>query len=242
MTDIIRVGTGIKAVDSMIGGGLPKNSIVGLLGPAGVGKSIFAMQFVLCGAKAGGKSVFISLEEPRENIDRVLRIMDWGKEFRDYEKKRLISVLCISYTDLEKMYSTLFKKISNDARIKRLVIDSFNCFFSYCNYSNMSADDYKLNEMRKIMNASFSMFRAKELNTLLILEDTDDLSDPINRHIPFMVDGIIRLDFLSLGNLERRIFIPKMRWTEQYESSLPFKITRKGIVLQKDKDLRKDFS
>ena len=54
---IKRIPSGINGFDNMVQGGLPTQSIIGLKGPAGVGKSIFAMQFLLQGAKNNEKSV-----------------------------------------------------------------------------------------------------------------------------------------------------------------------------------------
>jgi hypothetical protein len=45
------------------------------------------------------------------------------------------------------------------------------------------------------------------------------------------VDGMISLDFLDLGTFERRIFIPKMRWTNQYKNSLLYEINSGGIFI-----------
>lgn len=46
---------GIKAIDGMVEGGIPRGSIIGISGPPGVGKSIFNLHFILTGAKKGQK-------------------------------------------------------------------------------------------------------------------------------------------------------------------------------------------
>ena len=57
-----RESIGVKEIDSMIQGGLPNGSLIGLSGPPGVGKSIFSLHFLLEGAKKGQKCVYINLE------------------------------------------------------------------------------------------------------------------------------------------------------------------------------------
>ena len=59
-----RESIGIKGIDSMIQGGIPKGSVVGISGPPGIGKSIISLHFLLEGARHGQKSVYINLEEP----------------------------------------------------------------------------------------------------------------------------------------------------------------------------------
>ncbi|MBN2367998.1 AAA family ATPase [Candidatus Woesearchaeota archaeon] len=229
-----RISCGVKGINKMVQGGLPLNSIIGLSGPAGVGKSILALQFLLEGARQGEKCIYINLEEPKENIIRTVSSFGFGKEFLSLEDKKLINAICLSFDEFEKIYADLFRKIGQDKNVRRLVIDSFNCFFSYLKlekYTNQKTGY----EIRKILSQAFRLFREKEFTTLLILEDSPDSGSELNSYTRFMVDGIIQMDFLSFGSIERRIFIPKMRWTKQYDSSLPFEITDKGIKVTQEK-------
>ena len=137
MMPILRESTGIKKVDSMIEGGFPKGSVIGLTGPPGIGKSIFNLHFILEGARLGQKCVFISLEEPRANIDRMIRQFRFADEFYELEKKKKIIIKCIDYDEYEKAYFSIFDIINKDKKIERVVIDSFNIFFA----SRLSSDD-----------------------------------------------------------------------------------------------------
>lgn len=219
---------GIKDVDNMICGGLPKGSIVGLSGPPGVGKSIFSLHFLLEGARKGQKSVYINLEEPRSNIDNMIKEFDFANEFFEFEKKGIIVIKCFSYPEYEKIHLDLIQKIKEDKKIKRLVIDSFNCFFS--SIDNAHSIPVEIN-VRKLINSSFYQLRQKNLTVLLVLEKYDNYRLSFDYNIPYLVDGMIKLDFLDLGVIERRIFIPKMRWTEQYKESKSYDIGKKGIVM-----------
>ena len=58
-----REKTGVSGFDKMIEGGFPKEGIVGISGPPGVGKSIFSLHFILEGARLGQKCIYINLEE-----------------------------------------------------------------------------------------------------------------------------------------------------------------------------------
>ena len=79
--EIKRESTGIHGIDKMTTGGFPEGAVIGISGPPGVGKSIFSLHFILEGARKGQKSVYINLEEPRRNIDNMIRQFDFGKEF-----------------------------------------------------------------------------------------------------------------------------------------------------------------
>ncbi|MBT4375944.1 AAA family ATPase [archaeon] len=224
--EIVREDTGITEVNSMLQGGFPYGSVIGLSGPPGVGKSIFALHFLLEGARKGQKGVYVNLEEPRRNIDNVISGFNFGEEFFEYEKKGLIVIKCFNYQEYEKISMDLLEKINEDTKVKRLVIDSFNCFFD-----SLRETDSEEISVRKFINESFFYLRKEDLNVLLILEKHENTFIDFNYNIPYLVDGMINLDFLDLGTIERRMFIPKMRWTNQHKESKGYEIGKKGIEM-----------
>ncbi len=222
-----RESVGIKEVDHMLEGGLPSGSVIGLSGPPGVGKSIFALHFLLEGARKGQKGVYVCLEEPRQNIDHMVNGFSFAKEFYGFEKKGLIVIRCFNYSEYEKINFDLLEKIQEDKKIKRVIIDSFNCFFD-----SLEGDVSEIGlNVRKLINRSFSYLRREGLNVLLVLEKKESSLINFDYNIPYLVDGMIKLDYLDLGVIERRIFIPKMRWTNQYKESKGYEIGKKGIEM-----------
>ncbi len=223
-----RESIGVNGVDSMLGGGLPKASIVGIRGPPGVGKSIFALHFILEGARKGQKGVYIALEEPRSNIDNMISGFDFSKEFYELEKKGLIVIKCFNYSEYENINIELLQKVNQDKKIKRVVIDSFNCFFDSI---DRGVNNNETMNVRRLINESFQYLRKGGLNVILVLEKNENSFLSFDYNIPYLVDGIINLDYLDLGVIERRIFIPKMRWTSQYKESMGYEIGPSGIKM-----------
>ena len=221
-----REGTGIEKIDEMVEGGFPKGSVIGISGPPGVGKSIFALHFLLEGARKGQKGVYVCLEEPRKNVDNMLNGFSFADEFYELEKKGLIVIRCFNYSEYEKINLELLEKVYDDKKIERVVVDSFNCFFD--SLESNCLDELNLN-VRKLINSSFAYLRKDNLNVLLVLEKHENTLINFDYNIPYLVDGIIKLDYLDLGIVERRIFIPKMRWTNQYKESKGYEITQNGI-------------
>ena len=222
-----REGIGIEKIDGMIEGGFPKGSVVGISGPPGVGKSIFALHFLLEGARKGQKGVYVCLEEPRKNVDNMIGGFSFSDEFYEFEKKGLIVIKCFNYSEYEKISLELLEKVYDDKKIERLVVDSFNCFFD--SLERNTVDEINMN-VRKLINSSFVYLRKDKLNVLLILEKNENALINFDYNIPYLVDGLIKLDYLDLGIIERRIFIPKMRWTNQYKESKGYEITGEGIL------------
>ena len=63
-----RVSTGIKDLDTLLGGGYKKNSVNIVTGEAGTGKTIFSAQFLLRGLLEGEAGLYITFEEKREKF------------------------------------------------------------------------------------------------------------------------------------------------------------------------------
>lgn len=224
-----RESVGIKAVDSMIEGGFPSGSVIGISGPPGVGKSIFGLHFLLEGARKGQKGIYVSLEEPRRNIDNMIKSFSFEKEFYDFEKKGLIVIKNFNYEEYENINIELLEKIHDNEKIKRVVIDSFNCFFD--SLEGEHSREIHLN-VRKLINQSFKYLRKEGLNVLLVLEENENSLLSFDYNIPYLVDGIVKLNYLELGDIERRLIIPKMRWTRQLKESVPYGINNDGIFIK----------
>lgn len=58
-----RAGTGVPALDAMLGGGLPRGYSLLVAGPSGSGKSILAAAFLAEGARAGETGVVVAFEQ-----------------------------------------------------------------------------------------------------------------------------------------------------------------------------------
>jgi KaiC/GvpD/RAD55 family RecA-like ATPase len=65
---IERVKTGVKGLDELLSGGLPKESITLVSGPPGSGKSIFCYQFIATGIQEGKKCLYLTLDKKVEGL------------------------------------------------------------------------------------------------------------------------------------------------------------------------------
>ena len=58
-----RIGSGISGLDNLLGGGVERGSSTLLIGPAGAGKSLIALQFVAQAIRDGGKAAMFIFDE-----------------------------------------------------------------------------------------------------------------------------------------------------------------------------------
>lgn len=103
-----KVRSGVYGLNSLLGGGLNKNSATTIVGATGTGKTTFATQFLHRGLEEGEEAIYITLEEPKEQILREAAEMGWsdlytfeeegllvfieagGKEFSEFIKSELL--------------------------------------------------------------------------------------------------------------------------------------------------------
>ena len=70
--------TGVPALDLILGGGLPSQSVTLVAGEPGSGKTIFTLQLLFAAARAGKKSLyFTTLSEPAVKVIRYMQTFDF---------------------------------------------------------------------------------------------------------------------------------------------------------------------
>jgi circadian clock protein KaiC len=73
-----RVAAGVRGLDEILGGGLPRNRIHLVQGDPGSGKATLALQFLLDGTANGELGLYVSLSETDEEIHAVAASHGWS--------------------------------------------------------------------------------------------------------------------------------------------------------------------
>lgn len=76
----MRISSGVEGFDGLIDGGFPSGRLYVVSGPPGSGKTTFSAQFAAAGATHGGKCLYVSMHESREDIVRDMSEYDFGFE------------------------------------------------------------------------------------------------------------------------------------------------------------------
>src|ERR1051325_10402438 len=86
-----KVPSGIHGFDEVTGGGLPKGRTSLVCGSAGCGKTLFAMEFLVRGARDFGEpGVFVAFEETGPEL--ATNVASLGFHLDDLASKKLIAV------------------------------------------------------------------------------------------------------------------------------------------------------
>src|SRR3954471_1046830 len=83
-----KAGMGVVGLDDILVGGLARNRFFLLEGSPGTGKTTLALQFLLEGARAGEKGLYITLSETERELREAATSHGWsigGKNLEIYE-------------------------------------------------------------------------------------------------------------------------------------------------------------
>jgi KaiC/GvpD/RAD55 family RecA-like ATPase len=216
-----RVKSGIPGLDDLIEGGFPKNSVILLTGTCGTGKTIMGIQFLWYGAQNGENGVFISFEEPIEQIKANAKAFGWDLDKMEKEGK----IIFVRYDpfhveDIIDLIEINVRK--NNA--KRVVIDSISAL-------NMYIRD--LPEIRRTIFNLVTILYKLGCTTLMISEMLSNQQELSRFGVEeFLADGVVVLYYRKVdAQFARALTVWKMRGTNHSQKLHPYAITENGIVV-----------
>jgi circadian clock protein KaiC len=215
---------GIPYLDEMLHGGLRSESTTLLLGPPGVGKTIFSTYFLTEGAKKNEKCLYFGFNENPNRL--LLRSHEIHNDMEPFTSKGLIQIHWQPPVDLmlDSVGENLIRMIQ-EQNIQRLVIDG------------------TLNLRRiAIYPQRFTAFMASlchELHSLgvttILIEETDLFStkiNPRNEDLTGYIENVIFLRYVEIrSQLRRLVSIIKSRDSEHDLAIREFQIGHSGIEI-----------
>ncbi|MGN6089634.1 MAG: circadian clock protein KaiC [Actinomycetales bacterium] len=232
-----RVETGIPGFDHVSAGGLTQGRATLVVGAAGSAKTIFAGQFVVEGAKAGEPGVFVTLEEPAQELRRNFATLGWDVD--KLERDELLEfvdgspLLGEGYGDEAggapegDEFDILAAQIGHAAdRVgaTRIAIDSLNAVVS------RFSSEYDLRRRMRLL-----ITRLKRLGLTIVMtseardgEETDGLDVG-----EYVVDNVVVLrNTLESEKRRRTVEVLKMRGALHRKGEYPFTVLPgQGIVV-----------
>src|ERR1700710_2294318 len=97
-----KAATGIKGLDTILAGGVPRGELHLIQGGTGTGKTTIGLQFLLEGAAAGEKTLFITFAQTETTLRRIAASHGWRLD--DVEVQELTGAHAVH----DKAEQTLF--------------------------------------------------------------------------------------------------------------------------------------
>jgi circadian clock protein KaiC len=226
-----RAATGIPGFDTMSNGGLPVGRTTLVAGESGAGKTVFALQSLVCGARDHEEpGIFVAFEE---HSDRILANAEaFGWDLPALQKKGLFFLNAQPNPDfahsgdfdLEGMLSALEAKVA-EMGARRIAFDAIDMVLALLeNPADRRREIYRLNDW--LMDQGLSAIITSKLGDAL------DKESPRLDFMQYMVDCYIRLyHHCDLSVSRRSIRIIKFRGTAYEENETPLVIGRSGMAI-----------
>src|SRR3954470_14157620 len=132
-----RVAMGVAGLDTILGGGLPRDRFYLVQGDPGVGKTTLAMQFLLEGRRVGEPGLYVTLGETPDELAGVAASHGWslegitifevstGESEEDLREEESYDVFHPSEIELGEVMRTLIAEAER-VNPRRVVIDSLS--------------------------------------------------------------------------------------------------------------------
>lgn len=230
-----RTPSGIKGLDDLIGGGLPRGTWTLIYGENGTGKTIAGMQFIWQGLCAGEVGIFEVTDQPVESLRTYFRSFGW--DIDPFEKSQQVR-----FRQLFPRYSTpsdpqvTYVVGRPSAHMTRVFHEEMLRQGPHSQATRIVSDNESLNLIRGgfeevIRTLEWSKEWAMKYRINGIRCVSRDLQDPqAEAMIRQYHDNIVEL---RLGDAGRELRIMKMFATEHPVDWMPFEITHEGLQLKR---------
>src|SRR3954462_6329962 len=219
----IGMSSGIKELDQLLGGGIESGSSTLILGPAGTGKSLVAIMFVVAAVARGEKAALFVFDEELGLLFSRMRGIGI-----DLEAMQAGGSLAIEQGDAAELspgeFAHRVRKRVDEDEIKTVVIDSLNGYQAAMPEENSLI--LHMHELLQYLNRR----GAATFMTVAQHGLVGDMKAPID--VTYLADTVVLLRYFeALGTVRRAISIIKKR-TGSHESTIrEFRIDGRGLTI-----------
>jgi circadian clock protein KaiC len=222
-----KAATGIRGLDEITGGGLPRGRATLICGAAGSGKTVLATEFLVRGVELGERGVFMTFEESAEDLTSDLASLGFDLAGLVAQKKIVIDHVRVSRHEIEETgeydLEGLFIRLDHaikSVNAKRVVLDTIETLFA--GFSNLGL-------LRVELGRLFSWLKNRGVTAVITGERGQGT---LTRHglEEYVSDAVIELDNRVNDQVStRRLRIVKYRGSSHGTNEYPFLIGRTGL-------------
>ncbi len=221
--------TGIKGLDEITYGGLPKNRPTVLVGDTGTGKTFMSMEYIIKGAvEYNEPGVFMTFEEKTEELQVNASTLGYDIAKLVAEQKIFLEHLNISSSEayevgkynIEGLFVRLGQAIDK-IKAKRVALDSFDTLFSNIDTRMLRSEFKRL----------FWWLKEKQVTAIISAETGDVFLTRLGLEEK-IADCVIELNNRVTNQIgTRRIRILKYRGSFHANNEYPFLIDDNGMTI-----------
>ncbi|MFC6717172.1 KaiC domain-containing protein [Natrialbaceae archaeon GCM10025810] len=232
-SDVPRIELGIDGLDRMIQGGVPKQSLLVVMGAAGTGKTTFGLQFLNHGLERDERAVYITLEETRERV--LTSATEKGFPFDEYEADGRLAVVDMDPVEMVNSLSSIRNELPalvEEFGATRLVLDSVSLLEMM----------YQDRSQRRNEIFDFTQGLKKAGVTALLTSEASERTPYASRYgiIEYLTDAVFVLQYVRPDDFRETrlaVEIQKIRDANHSREKKPYEITEDGISVYQQANL-----
>ncbi|WP_139559054.1 circadian clock protein KaiC [Methylotetracoccus oryzae] len=220
--------TGIRGLDEITGGGLPRGRSTLVCGGAGSGKTLLAMEFIVRGIREFGEpGLFLSFEETIPELIQNVESLGFGLAGLIEQNQLALDHIQIERAEIEETgeydLEGLFIRIDHLLRqtgARRIAVDSLEALFA-----GVPSEAILRSELRRL----FRWFKTKGVTAVITAEQG---RNSLSRHNleEYISDCVIFLDHRVAQQIAtRRLRVIKYRGSAHGSSEYPTMIDERGL-------------
>lgn len=218
-----RLASGIAELDTLLGGGMERGSSSLIIGPAGTGKSLLAIQFTVAAIARGERAALFVFDEELGLLFARTKAMGF-----DLEGLRDRGSLLIEQVDAAEMapgeFTHRVRAFVDNHQIRTVVIDSLNGYQAAMPEEQLLV--LHLHELLLYLNR-------QGVTTFLTIAQhglIGDMQSPVD--VTYLADTVVLLRYFeALGRVRRAISVIKKRAGPHEDTIREYRVTDHGIAL-----------
>ena len=226
----------------LVEGAIPSSSML-LMGPSGIGKTIFSQQFIYGGLIEGESCIYISTENSPEEICKSMK--SFGFDVKPFVSTGALRVVdCYSWK-LDKPSDSKYV-VSNPSNLSGVLkvieeardsLENFRLVFDSIT-GLTSIGEHRLPEIVRFLQVLVAKIRASNSRAVFIVAPEAHDAQHVNQFRE-QFDGLLEMREDESGEQIKRLFrVFSLKGVQHKTSWAPFEITNKGIVLKREDQLR----
>lgn len=218
-----RLASGIPALDSLFGGGIERGSSALILGPAGTGKSLLALQFATAAAARGERAALFVFDEELGLLFARAKAMGLDLEALHASGKLLIEQVDASEQSPGE-FTHGVRACVDSHKVRTVVIDSLNGY-----QTAMPDEQHLVLHMHELLQY-LNRHGATTFLTVAQHGLVGDMRTPVD--LTYLADTVVLLRYFeALGQVRRAISIVKKRAGTHENTIREYRITNDGLSL-----------
>jgi circadian clock protein KaiC len=219
--------SGVRGLDEITGGGLPRGRPTLVCGSAGAGKTLFSVEFLVRGIEMGEPGVLMAFEETAEELAQNVASLGFDLEQLSAQKKLLVDFVRVERAEIEETgeydLEGLFVRLGHaidTVGAKRVVLDTIESLFAGLSNANL---------LRAELRRLFRWLKARRVTAVVTAERG---AGALTRHglEEYVSDCVILLDHRVTDQVStRRLRVVKYRGSAHGTNEYPFLVDDHGF-------------